>query len=354
MVLGRKANLPVAVDLSGTSKKPGSMDRYYGYKIYGIPVRSPLLLHAPSITGRGPEHSDLEVNWKTSLALSAADRARLVAPGKLRWFRCLDLPDGQTYLKWEGLFEFLVSGDGRRIDVHPLEDSTWESFQDYLLGQALSFALLKQGIESLHATVLVREGKAVGFLGACGQGKSTLAAAFLQAGYRLLTDDMLVVQEAPGEIIAFPGLPRIKLFPEMARSLLGEGVRGTPMNHLTTKLLIPLAAGQFCRQPTPLKALYVVRPPGPRSRVKRVTLRSLTRRQGFLALTANTFNAVIKDPDRLRRQFAFAARLASRLPLKSLSYPWDLSRLPEVVAKIQRDVFYNKLQSVDNIRPELP
>ncbi len=319
----------------GVNKSP----RAFGYRVYGSYLRSPLLSHVPCAAASGWEQSDVAILWRASPALSASDHQELLAPGEPKWFRILDLPDGQTYLRWDKLFEFLISGDGRRIEGRPLEDASWEAFQDYLLGQVLSFAFIKQGIEPLHATVLVRDGNAVGFLGDCGHGKSTLAAAFLQAGYRLLTDDMLVVKEEPEKIIAFPGLPRIKLFPETARSLLGRGVKGSPMNNLTPKLIIPLKEGQHCSHPTHLKALYVLRPPGTGPQARRVTRRTLNKRQAFLALTANTFNLVVRDPDRLKRQFDFATRLAARLPLKSLSYPWEISRLPEVVEKVQKDVF---------------
>src|SRR5204863_102769 len=97
-----------------------------------------------------------------------------------------------------------------------------ESFQVYLLGQALSFALVKQGLEPLHATVVVVDGQGVAFLGDNGYGKSSLAACFLEGGYRLLTDDLLLLKASGGDVLAYPGPPRIKLFPEVARRFLGD------------------------------------------------------------------------------------------------------------------------------------
>ena len=91
-----------------------------------------------------------------------------------------------------------------------------ESFQVYLLGQALSFALLKLGFEPLHATAVVVDGRAVALLGESGSGKSTLAAAFVDAGFQMLTDDVLMVHECRGEAMAYPGPARLKLFPKVA------------------------------------------------------------------------------------------------------------------------------------------
>ena len=52
---------------------------------------------------------------------------------------------------------------------------------------------------------------AVAFLGDSGFGKSSLAAYLLSAGDRLVTDDLLLLQESEG-FLAYPGPPRIKLF----------------------------------------------------------------------------------------------------------------------------------------------
>jgi hypothetical protein len=89
-----------------------------------------------------------------------------------------------------------------------------------MLGQALSFALVKQHLEPLHATVVEIEGEGVAFLGGSAFGKSTIAASFLSAGHRLLTDDLLVLQERAGTIWAYPGPPRIKVFPDVAGRFL--------------------------------------------------------------------------------------------------------------------------------------
>src|SRR5262249_1753993 len=101
--------------------------------------------------------------------------------------------DGSIYLRWDNHFEFMIAADGRQIACRPLGTVTGETFDSYLPASALSFALVRQGIEPLHATVVDVGGKAVGFLGNCGFGKSSLATWFIRRGHRLITDDLLVV-----------------------------------------------------------------------------------------------------------------------------------------------------------------
>lgn len=317
------------------------------YEAYGIVLKSPPLL--PQRLGRlrgshsVPEALGLDV-FPESIKLIAGTKSDFAnvhetLNGQLddrAWFRYLQLPDGRTYLRWRKLFECLLSTDGRWIISQPLSDVSLETIQTYLLGQVLSFALLRLGVESLHATTVVMHDKAVAFVGDCGYGKSTLAAACLAQGHRLLTDDLLVLRHADGCNLAFPGLPRIKLMPGIARRLLGATVRGFPMNPFTSKLVIPLQARQFARSPVPLHTVYIVHPPRRRTS-SRVVIRRLSGRQAWYELTKGTFNPVARDPARLKTQFAWAGRLAERIPVKSLSYPRSLRALPEVVRAVAAD-----------------
>lgn len=260
------------------------------------------------------------------------------APSSSNWFHQASLGDGSIYLRWNHHFEFVISPDGRRIAGRPLGESSAEAFQSYLLGQVLSYALLKRGADPLHGTAVVVDGAAVAFLGDCGYGKSSLAAAFIEAGHSLLTDDLLVVTEEKHGFAAYPGPPRIKLFPQMADDLLRTLSGGIRMNALTPKLLIPLNPHQVHQDQAPLKALYVLTPPLKRARSERVTIRRMSQRKGFVELLRNTFNSQVTEADRLRRQFRQASRIASTVPIKSLSYRRRTRLLPEVRAAILADL----------------
>ncbi len=260
------------------------------------------------------------------------------SPDGGQWYTHLPLPSNTDYLRWSRLFEFTVSPDGRRIVGRALERGSAEAFHTYLLSQVLSFALLKLGMEPLHSTSVVVDQGVIAFLGDCGYGKSTLGAAFLQAGYPLLTDDLLVLRKRDGRYDACPGPPRIKLLPEVARELLGTAASGSPMNDLTDKLIIPLNGCQHHGQPARLRAFYVLQAPEDPSGNGAITLRRLRTSEAFVEITRNTFNTAVDDGPRLKRQFAFATQLASEAPVKRVSYPRDLSLLPAVRDHILGDL----------------
>ncbi len=309
------------------------------YRVYGLSLKSHLSLSCPM--GTGPALAEVElVDGPASLFAKACREAPAKWDSR-QWFHYRRLANGSDYLRWNRLFEFSVSADGRRIACLASSGTSLETFQTYLVSQVLSFALLKQGIEPLHATVVVLNDQAVAFLGGCGSGKSSLGAAFLRAGHRLLTDDLLVIREydeSGQAFLAYPGPPRIKLYPKIAASLFRNRFTGVPMNPRTRKQIIPLNPIQASRAPIPLRAMYVLGPPSRRRHSNRITIRRLSQRCAMLQLIANTFNRMVVDPGRLSRQFAQAGRLTRIIPIKSLSYPRNLSCLPAVLEAIQSDL----------------
>ena len=237
------------------------------------------------------------------------------------------------FVRWRGLFEFLISRDGRRIEWRRMPRATPEAFNGYLLSQVLSFCLLARGQEPLHASVVEVPGGAIGFLGGPGGGKSSLSAAFVGAGHRLVTDDLLALAPHGGGYRVHLGVPRIKLYPRVAREVLGirDGA-GSRMNPHTVKLIMRLPRSQAAQRAPRLTALYVL------ARGSAIRVCRLTRGDALLAIVRASFNTVHVDRRRLARQFAFAARLAQAVPVRRLSYPRRLSLLPRVRAAILADL----------------
>jgi hypothetical protein len=197
--------------------------------------------------------------------------------------------------------------------------------------------LLKHGIEPLHATVLVAPEGAVGIMGDSGYGKSTLAAALAAVGLPLLTDDLLVMLEAGERLMAQPGLPRLKLWPDAAAEVRPDA-QFDPLAPGATKRIFPLDPTEWTSEPQPLRVMYVLRRPIAKQDATRVTIRRIAPSTAFLEVTRNTFNSVIDDPSRLRGHFDFASDLVTRVAFRSLSYPTGFGHLPKVIDRLTRDV----------------
>jgi hypothetical protein len=315
------------------------------YCVYGMTLRSDIGLALPT-EGSG-ELARIELRTAPACYFSELQHRLTVVQDSESWYRFGHLPDGSSYVRWEGVGEFVVSASGHQITARQFEQASPESFQVYLLGQSLSFALVKCGFEPLHATVVVVNGEAIAFLGESGSGKSTLAGSFLQAGYGMLIDDLLILEKSTAVFMAYPGPPRIKLYPQLARRFLGNASNGIAMNSETGKLILPLSALRMSSAPVPLKALYALSAPPrktskqPRNQPIRISV--LSPRESFVTLVKNTFNSRMVNSARLERQFRQTAQLVSTMPVKKVSYVRILSRLPAV-----RDAILTDLSSAND------
>ena len=306
------------------------------YRAYGFQIQSSWSLPLRTDSGTLPPDIDLlEASAGFFEQITSELASQLT---EARWFQSVRLADGSHYMRWTGLFEFLVSADGHRIWGHALPRGTLERLQPYLLGQVVAVALVKQGIEPLHATVVVVDGEAVAFLGNTGYGKSTLGAAFIKAGFTILTDDLLVIAKSGQHFIAQPGPARIKLFPEPAEALLPGPISGVTMNSSTPKLILPLDELQAWPNAAPIKTLYLLGAPDSAPPGGEVEIRQPSRRAACIGLVENTLCTFIQGLARQAQQFNAATELAAGLDIKSLTYARDLARISHVVDAVLADL----------------
>lgn len=305
------------------------------HELYGIRIRTPWPL---PYAARMPDVAwDVEfVEGDTEVLARAAEF--IPASERSSWYQHATLPDGSYYCRWVDLHEFLVSPDGRRIEARFLKYAAEEAFQAYLLVQGLSFSMVHLGREPLHATAVLTDHGLVAFMGESGHGKSTLGALFVEAGFPLLTDDMLVMTRADGGFIAHPGPPRIKLYREIATSIFGAAYQGVPMNPITEKLIIPLTARQTVAEPQVLRALYQICDARVGGRRKHPFIRRVSPPRAFTRVLAATMNGWAGDSERPKQMFEFATDLVQAVPVKTLSYPRNREEMWRVRDSVLADL----------------
>ena len=82
-----------------------------------------------------------------------------------------------------------------RLVVQPSKGTTDEAMRQLVLGMGIRLLFHRRGNLVFHASAIDIDGTAVAFLGGSGTGKSTTAAAFVDAGYDVLADDVVVVSD---------------------------------------------------------------------------------------------------------------------------------------------------------------
>jgi hypothetical protein len=311
-------------------------EQAFDYIVYGLRLRSRIRLTI----------DDAPVEGTADLWLAPGDPdwfESAVSQVKLDedWINIHELTGGWSYVRYDGMFDFLISPAGDRIFYRLIGDLPLESFQTYALGRIFSFALVKKGHEPLHAATVVVNGKGVAFMGASTFGKSSLAACFIDSGFPLLTDDVLRLEENGDCFLAFPGPPRLKLLPLAARIYIGDVASGVPINNRTPKApkrVYSLPAEQCCPEPVPLGAIYVITGPRKVHRKQQLSINAMQPVEALVKVLTFTHNHELRGPDRLARQFDAARRLIGKVPVRSLSYPRIMSSLPEVKTAILADL----------------
>lgn len=108
-----------------------------------------------------------------------------------------------------------MARQGRVLIVEENAAADQAAVRLYLLGSGLAALLHQRGFVPLHASAIVHDGRCFAFVGDSGAGKSTLAAMLARRGYRLLSDDVLALRlGGSGAVLAQPGAPLVKLWPE--------------------------------------------------------------------------------------------------------------------------------------------
>lgn len=296
------------------------------YRAYGLVVSCPWEFKFPSAHDA---HVDIVVRERVDRDLPRPP----LLPGRREPEVGVSL-DGTDYVRWDDLFEFLISPDGREIQVHAFGEVDLAALEVYLFGAVLSFSLIKLGWEPMHATVVVVDDRGVALMGQPGEGKSTLAARFLAEGHRVLTDDLLLMDKIDGGFLGRSGLPRLKLNADSFERLAPEFDALGTMNPLSGKMILKLTDSMFEASPVPIVRLYKLEPAG---REAIPASQPMHGADAFSALTGNVFNSVVTDRARLTRQLAFAEDVCGSVPIAELTVPRDFDRLPETLAFIQED-----------------
>lgn len=195
-----------------------------------------------------------------------------------------------------------------------------------LWGLPVSLCLNERGDQVVHAAAVDVGGHAV-LLAAPGTfGKTTLAAAFLQAGHRVLSEDVSCCH--PGEepfIWPGPAVLRVRRDVYDVARLRGTTVVAEDAERVQLSIDEPLRGGAA---PVPLTAIVFLRvaEDGPE-------MRPVTPEQAVPDLWSLSFR-LPTDDDRARC-FRRVCDLLSRVPAYNLYRPLSLESLPEVVERIE-------------------
>ncbi len=250
------------------------------------------------------------------------------SPDGERWLtisRCL----GGYLLQFPGLATFFLAEDARSVRCWPWPGMPAGTIRHLLLDQVMPLVLSRMGRAVLHGSAVATPQGVLAFAGESGQGKSTLADAFLRHGAELVSDDCLLLDESAGAFRLVPSYPGLRLWPDVAQAA-PRAAPTVPVCHYSSKERLHQAV-PFNREPRPLRRLYLLVNPA-----DEISIAPVTPRDALIDLVKSSFVLDVADPQTLKRNFETLSRLAALRLVFRLSYPHDLARLPDVRAAILR------------------
>jgi hypothetical protein len=313
------------------------------YRIYDLCVKSDLAF--PELPSHSSSHVDLFFDLADSSPAAALDQDWvLVAESALRLG---DRPARSTYRNaWGYLIrainagDFLVAADGGRVICHPLPDAPDDEIWAFFLGPVLAHCCHLRGMQVLHASAVVLDGRAVGFMGEAGVGKSSLAAAFLTAGFPLLTDDVLVVDTSGGTARAMPSYPALRMRSDALASFFEGSQQFRPAPPDFDKWWVPVWQS-FWNLPCEIAALYLLNGGTPGETPDagpRVIQPALSTANAVVSFLSNTFGSSLLDAGMRARQFDGFCRLAKEVPVREVSFKQERDSVSDIQASILADL----------------
>lgn len=213
--------------------------------------------------------------------------------------------------------------DGREILVHAGPEVPESNVRLYLLGSAMGMLLHQRGLLPLHANAVEVDGRAIAVAGVSGAGKSTLAAWFHDRGHRLIGDDVCVVRDEGEQVIAFPGVPRLRLWGE-AIDVTGRDRQGLERAYIGEhydKWDVPVGSAVIAAEGLPLRAIYILEDAG------EIAIEPLTGAAAAEALFAHTYRGrYVEGTGTAEQHWRSVMALLKRVPVYRLRRPFDLIR----------------------------
>jgi hypothetical protein len=249
------------------------------------------------------------------------------------WYTFCRVDDGYAG-RIPGVADFLIDDDLKRVVCHPALDDRSKVIPIIVPGTVTAFLLAMSGRFVLHGSAVDLDGRALAFVGASGQGKTTMAAMFCAAGTTLVTDDVLPLEFGSGpdgatSVLCLRAGNELRLR-EKSASLADRFDEGTAVRVTADdrRAVMPLTTPH---QRLPLAAVLL---PRPDREHPDVSARLLSGGEASFWLGRCQRIEGWRGRDQLRQQFTDVGVVAATVPVFEVSVPWGPPFNPDLPQQV--------------------
>lgn len=294
-----------------------------GYAAFGLRIASciemsELLQHEAA----GDEQTDVDIVWGD---LTEAWRQYGQPNGYYGY------GDQQFLLYVPGTAIFGVRG-GSRITISPFPEAEDRTIRLYVLGTCMGMILMQRRTIPLHGSAIVIDGQAYAFVGESGAGKSTLAAALINSGFQLMTDDVIAVSFDNSSGSSIPvvhsAYPQQKLWQNSIDQLAMEA--GHYETLYSNKFAVPVS-DRFYVGTTPLAGVFELG----RTEETEVDFQQVLGLDKLRILHQHTFRQFLIDYIEAQHwHFTTLTAIADRLPIYKLYRPNEGFTVSHLITRV--------------------
>ncbi|MEH7302882.1 aldolase [Neobacillus drentensis] len=278
------------------------------YKAFGLRISSDILLPELDQCSNIEDNVDLEIKYgdlsETWNRLSYPEAVFIVKEDLIMF----QIPDTATF----------CIQNSNKIIVCPMNGADLGKIRLYILGTCMGAILLQNRLLPLHGSAVEINGEAYAFIGESGAGKSTLAAAFLNNGYKLLSDDVIAVSLSNDNIPhVIPSFPQQKLWHESLDQFGMDKANLKPLFERETKYAVPILT-KFYEKPLPLAGIFeLVKTPN-----DEIEMHKIGKLECLLTLLNHTYRkSLIRRLGLQEWHFTYSSRVLSNIEIFKLQRP---------------------------------
>jgi hypothetical protein len=253
-------------------------------------------------------------------------------PDGTLWSTYASAPDGTYLLRYDAVgVEVGIDPATRSVELVGPADLAETTRGHLVIDQVVPHLAALDGGLVLHASAVEVSGQALAFVAPSGFGKSSLAAAFVQRGAPLLSDDYLLLERDGPRYLAASAYPGLRLWTDSADHFGGGAVGLPEVAHYTDKRR--LAVEGEALPALPLGAIVALgRPPRPDQ--PPCAIGRIRGGDAFISVFQQIFRVDRAGRALQQSELQRVSDLVEAVPVLLIQHRRDYALLPEVLATI--------------------